>query len=41
MESGKEASLSAESDVMNRVTNSRGVVGPGNWAESWYTVIDE
>jgi hypothetical protein len=34
-----EASVRHVSEVMRRVMNSRGEVGPGNWADSWYTVV--
>ncbi|KAH8639649.1 hypothetical protein IG631_07419 [Alternaria alternata] len=34
-----EASVRHVSEVMRRVMNSRGEVGPGNWADNWYTVV--
>ena len=33
-----EALVRHVSEVMSRVMNSRGEVGPGNCADSWYTV---
>lgn len=38
-EAGRDegSSTSAVSEVNSNVTKSRGVVGPGNWADRWYT----